>query len=707
MAMTVSASIQLNDMMTGPIQHITSAMNIMLSHLSVVDAQTDAAFSAAEIDTMKSELAQVDTQLADIVNKTKQEKNAQDKVNTTTKAQVHILDTVKSKLKLITGTYLGMQGIRKAFDFYGDSIDGANVQIAAETKLQTVMRQRMHATEEQINMIKQFTSEQQGIGVVGDEVQMGGAQQLATFLNSSDALRTLIPAMNNLAVQQNGVNVTSESMVNIGNLMGKVMQRQTSALTRVGVTFTEAQEKVLKYGSEQERAAMLAQVITENVGQMNAAIAATPDGKIQQVKNTWGDIKESIGMQILPYVLQLFDTIKDNLPVIIPILTGITKGVEWIVVAITNLLKGIGLVAGFFVENWNVIEPIILGIVAALIIYNATMGFTWLTTLKNVAAIAWKTVCDWAETAAIIAMTIAQDGLNAAIAACPITWIIIAIIALIAIIFAVVAVINKVTGSTLTGLGVICGAVAVVGALIYNSIVGVINSILQFLYTYFVEPFIGIIEWVLNVFNGGFNSFGDAVKNLLGQIISWFLSLGKVVTKIIDAIFGTDWTAGLTALQDNMLEWGKSENAVTLSHEAPEIPLQRVEYGNAWDAGNNFGDKIQGKINNFFSGAEFKNNPETDNAINGIEGILAGTDETADNTKETAKNTEKTNSLMELIRDNLEKKAILDYTSSTKTVTYDLSGATNIYHNTGEAFDAVKELANYLRGKEATSAEGI
>ena len=138
--------------------------------------------------------------------------------------------------------------------------------------------------------------------------------------------------------------------------------------------------------------------------------------------------------------------------------------------------------------------------------------------------------------------------------------------------------------------GYVCGGVAWLVATIWNIVVGIVNGIIQFLWTRFVEPWIGIIEWVLNVFNGGFNSFGDAVKNLLGNIISWFLSLGKVVTKIIDAIFGTNWTDGLSALQDKVLGWGKNENSITLSREAPEV-LQRVSatdaYNNAFDWGSN------------------------------------------------------------------------------------------------------------------------
>lgn len=174
----------------------------------------------------------------------------------------------------------------------------ADVQTEMETKIATVMRQRMKASDESIQKIKDYASAQQELGVVGDEVQLSGAQQLSTFLKTDDALKTLIPAMNNLAVQQNGVNVGTSDMVNIGNLMGKVMQGQTSALTRVGVTFTEAQEQVLKYGNEQERAAMLAQVITDNVGEMNKAIANTPAGQIQKLKNSFGDMQETLGRSL-------------------------------------------------------------------------------------------------------------------------------------------------------------------------------------------------------------------------------------------------------------------------------------------------------------------------------------------------------------------------------------------------------------------------
>lgn len=195
---------------------------------------------------------------------------------------------------------------------FGDAcIEAYNTQIEAETKLETIMKQRMNSSDKSIKSIKDYASALQKVGVVGDEVQLSGAQQLATFLNTEDALKTLMPAMNNLAVQQNGVNVSFQNMVSIGNLMGKVMQGQTSALTRVGITFTEAQEKVLKYGNEQERASMLAQVITDNVGNMNEVIAKTDDGKIQHAINSFGDLKEKIGSILSPLKAGFYKTLGD------------------------------------------------------------------------------------------------------------------------------------------------------------------------------------------------------------------------------------------------------------------------------------------------------------------------------------------------------------------------------------------------------------
>lgn len=180
----------------------------------------------------------------------------------------------------------------------------SNAELNA-TRLEVIMRQRMKSTDAEIASIKKLTSAQAELGIISAGVQRAGAQQLATFLYQKSSLEVLIPAMNNLVAQQRGFNAEAGDAVNVANLMGKAMMGMTSALRRVGITFTEAQEAAIKNGNEQERAAMLAQIITDNVGQMNAALAKTDAGKQKQLANSMGALKAKIGSlvsSVAPYL---------------------------------------------------------------------------------------------------------------------------------------------------------------------------------------------------------------------------------------------------------------------------------------------------------------------------------------------------------------------------------------------------------------------
>lgn len=194
-----------------------------------------------------------------------------------------------------------------------DALSAYEVQQSAETKLTEIYKTRMGASEDAAKSTMELASALQKQGIIGDEVALSGAQQLATFANYPGTINTLLPAMENLLAQQKGVNATSEDAVNIGNLMGKVLQGQTGALKRVGVSFTEAQEEVLKYGTEEEKAAMLSEVITSNVGNMNSELAKTPAGQMAQLSNTLGDIKEELGRALAPVVAQLANYISEKI----------------------------------------------------------------------------------------------------------------------------------------------------------------------------------------------------------------------------------------------------------------------------------------------------------------------------------------------------------------------------------------------------------
>lgn len=177
-------------------------------------------------------------------------------------------------------------------------------QEVAETRLAQAMRNTMGASDEEIQSIKDLTAEQQKIGIVGDEVQLAAAQELATYLELSDSLKTIIPVMNDMIAQQLGLGASAESATQIASMLGKVMNGQTEALSRYGYKFDDAQKQILQFGTESERAAVLAQVVSDAVGGMNEELAKTDSGRQQQLANTMGDIKEKCG-QVVSAIMPL------------------------------------------------------------------------------------------------------------------------------------------------------------------------------------------------------------------------------------------------------------------------------------------------------------------------------------------------------------------------------------------------------------------
>ena len=332
-------------------------------------------------------------------------------------------------------------------------------------------------------------------------------------------------------------------------------------------------------------------------------------------------------------------------------------------------------------NNIEIIGPLVLGVAAALAVY--------LIATKGVAA-------------ATKVWTAVQTAFNAVMALNPVFLIIMGIILLIALIYAVVAAVNRVTGASTSATGIICGAVLVLAAIIGNTVIGLLNAIIQFIWSIFVEPFLGIIEWILNVCNGGFNSFGDAVANLIGNIISWFLSLGKVVTKIIDAIFGTDWTGGLNALQDKVLAWGKNENSITLDRKAPTID-HRFEYGDAWSKGYDFGAGVENKIGGMFNtgdgGFDMSSMMGDVGSIAGDVGSIAG------DTGSIADSLSVTDEELEYLRDIAERDAINRFT--TAEVKIDMTGMTNKIDGSADIDGIITELTDGFTEALVTAAEGV
>lgn len=364
--------------------------------------------------------------------------------------------------------------------------------------------------------------------------------------------------------------------------------------------------------SIREQAPYLASVLAEGLNKIDDKFIGTTVGDLKEL-GSQGELTSDIVIKALEAMQDQVDaTFSDKAPRTwsqgiqsisntIKVMTGYLQSMEggplekiselvWIIADYLKSEDGIKLLSGIATALS------VVGTVLTWVVQAALTGISWIMDHSYVLI----------AILIVLASMAIVAGIQMAVAWIAATWPILLIIGLIAL---VIYALMQLGLSTEQIVGGICGIVAVAGAFILNAGIGVINAILQAVWN-FAQPIIGIVEWILNVCNGGFNSFGDAVANLIGNIISWFLSLGKVVTKIIDAIFGTDWTGGLNALQDQVLSWGKNDNSITLDREAPSIDY-RSSYGDAWNSGYDFGSGLSDKIGD---------------VTNGLTGFMEGTD---------------------------------------------------------------------------------
>lgn len=258
-----------------------------------------------------------------------------------------------------------------------------------------------------------------------------------------------------------------------------------------------------------------------------------------------------------------------------------------------DIISGLG---NFISSNWGIIEPILWGVIAALIVYNAMSGIAYFKTLQQIGAKIAKVAVDWLEYAAIFALTVAQQGLNAALYACPITWIIIAVIALIALFYVAIGVINKLAGTSISATGIIAGVFMACLASIGNLFVTLINLIID------------IIGVVWNFIATFAEFFANVFVDPIGSIIRLFAGLGDTVLGIlegiasaIDTIFGSNLANAVNGWRDSLQV--KVDDLVG----EPKIKIERMDtsqykldgfnYGDAYNAGYNWGSNLSDKFN--------------------------------------------------------------------------------------------------------------
>ena len=672
---TIRTAIALYDGVTSPLQSMHKAMGVVLNTFESMQQASGRAVDTAAIREAREEWAKAGTAFDAIEENIRNANNEQQKFNNSIRGGNNSANGLLSTIKKVAIAAGGIAGINKVLNISDELAstkarlnllvdDGGSVEALEQKIMASAQRSRSAYFDTASAVAKLGLNAGNAFGGNMDQViafmeqvnkqfVIGGA----TAQEQSNAMIQLTQAMAAGALRGEELNSILDGAPGIARAIEKYMGIAEGSIKTV------AQE---------------GKVTAEVVKNAMFAMADETNAKFDSMPKAWAQIWVDMKNQALSMFAPILTKINqiENSTKFQKVTTGLINGLVAVANVASSALDILIAIASVFVDNWGIIQPLVLGIAAAMLLYNGYLiANNAITAISNAqkglaavqaykAAVANTTLAatEKAEAMAKASATAAQYGFNAALLACPLTWILLIIIAVIAAIYMIVAAINKLTGSTISATGIICGVVAVAGAFVLNCAIGVLNAIIQAIWTIFVAPFLGIVEWILNVCNGGFNSFGDAVANLIGQIIGWFLNLGKVVTTIIDAIFGTDWTSGLESLQSAVTSWGKNENAITLDKNAPTIDY-RATYSGAWDAGYDFGQGIDDKIGGMFDASGLDSMGAFD-LSNTLDGIYGNTGDTAANTAATADALDIAEEDLAYLRDIAEREAINRFTTA-------------------------------------------
>ena len=579
----------------------------------------------------------------------------------------------------------------------------------------------------------------QSRGMFGDEAMIAGAAELATYFSDTEAVLSMMDTLTNYAAgMSNGQAVDASAMVDYATNLGKIMSGSFDAMTKKGFEFTDTQKAIidgtateqqiiaglgaeyLSLSSDMQAAAVIQSVINEGWSGMYEAMSGTPTGLITQLNNALGDIHENVGAGIYPAVLDLVQTVQNNLPQINAAAMGLATVLGFGITLLTNLVGGAVAFGSAVSDNWSWIEPIVWGVVAALGAYGTVLlavnGAQMVNNaleavsngLKTVAAAhsAIKAGASLAEAAATNTATGAQIGLNAALLACPVTWVVIGVIALIAAVVGVIRYLDIFGAKSTSVFGTFMGVLSVAGQFLYNVISGAVAAVFA-----------------------ACSNIGTAFHNVIANVQGWFFGLLSTALTVVEGI-----CAALNKLPFVEFDYsGISAQADEFAAKSAEAYGSVKEYesigdawGSAWSdnwaadafqAGAAWGDGIADKVGGFFDSMSYTPGsmddlmekyggaypPGTDSfAMDGLGGDVS---DIAGNTGSMAKSLEISGEELEYLRDIAERDAINRFT--TAEVKIDLTGMTNKIEGTTDIDGVIRELTDGFTEALVTAAEGV
>lgn len=702
---TIRSQMVLNDGISGVLKRITNGLSTTLNAFEQVQRASGRAVDVTQIQAARAALAEANRDVDNMAEAYRRAAQQEEVLNKGLRNGASAADGLLGKVKGIVTTLAAGAGAK--------AVLGLSDQLASSSaRLSLIVDDggSVDALEQKI-MASAQRSRASYLGTMQTISKLG--LQAGDAFNSNDELIRFTELLNKNFV--------------IG---GSSATEQAAAMYQLTQAMGSGRLQGDEYRSIIENAPMLAGAIEEYMRNVQGATGAMKDwsseglltadvikaavfnsadeveARFQQMPMTWGQV----WTQMQNKAIAAFDPVLSKLNQVAnserfeTVTDGIVSGLATIAavagVVLDLLISGGSLV----VDNWSWLEPIVWGLVAAFVAYNTVALITNGLNAATALAEGVKAAALAMSTGATFAATVAQYGLNAALLACPITWIVLLIIALVAAFYAAVAAINHFAGTSLSATGIVMGAFAVAGAFIINLILGVVNFVIGI----WVELY-NLIATFANFFANVFNDPVGAIINLFAGMFDFILGIVQSAASLIDTVLGTDMSSAVAGFRNTVAtkveEIVGDQVEVMEKLNASDYQIQRIEYGDAWAAGNSLGRGIEdavGGLFNFDLGAAENYGADSPFALDDISNNAALT---AANTGATADALTATTEELEYLRDIAERDAINRFT--TAEVKIDMTGMQNRIEGGADLDGVISALTDGFTEALLTAAEGV